>query len=235
MIRACEALSKTALFVGLERSTFQEYCYLTRLKTFAKGEIIAAEGDICLSIGVIEKGRIAIQKYTSGGDFATISLLKPGDYFGEDLIFGSSNVFPFTLEAMSLTEVLFVNKDTLNALLEKSSVVKSNFLRILSDRVLEQNKRIALLSQKSIRQKIAYYLLDLKNEKNRTADQADSVRLPVSKEVVAKLLAMPRPSFSRELILMQKDGLLKVEGRIIHLCNIERLEAEVVEGFTYGT
>ncbi len=234
MIRACEALSKTSLFQGLERSTFQEYCFLTRLRTFAKGEIVAAEGDVCSSIGVIEKGRIAIQKYTSGGEYATIALLKPGDFFGEDLIFGSSNVYTFTLEAMSLSEVLFVNKDTLNALIERSRVVRDNFSRILSDRILEQNKRIALLSQKSIRQKIAYYLLDLRSEKTGAAENGDTVRLPVSKEVVAKLLAMPRPSFSRELILMQKDGLIDYDGRSIRLLDILRLEAEVVEGFLYG-
>ncbi len=230
MIRACEALSKTSLFAGLERATFQEYCFLTRLKTFAKGEIVAAEGDLCSSIGIIEKGRIATQKYTSGGDFATISLLKPGDFFGEDLIFGSSNVYTFTLEAMSLAEVLFINKETLSALIEKSPVVKNNFFRILSDRVREQNKRIALLSQKSIRQKIAYYLLELRAEKSGASADGDTVRLPVSKEVIAKLLAMPRPSFSRELILMKRDGMIDYDGRSITLTDIGRLEAEVVEG-----
>jgi CRP-like cAMP-binding protein len=233
MIKACEALSKTLLFAGLERSTFQNYCSLTRVKTFAKGEIIAAEGDICTSIGVIEKGRIAMQKYTSGGDFATITLLKPGEFFGEDLIFGSSNIYTFTLEAMSLSEVLFVNKDTLYALLDKSQVVKDNFLRLLSDRVNSQNRRIALLSQKSIRHKIAFYLLELRSEQTSAGKNADIVNLPVSKEVIAKLLAMPRPSFSRELIQMQKAGLIEVDGREIRLLDVLRLESEVVEGFIY--
>jgi CRP-like cAMP-binding protein len=233
MIKACEALSRTVLFAGLERATFQDYCSLTRLRSFAKGEIIAAEGDVCTSIGVIEKGRIAMQKYTSGGDFATIALLQPGDFFGEDLIFGSSNMYTFTLEAMSVSEVLFVNKETLNALLDRSQVVKNNFLRILSDRVNSQNRRIALLSQKSIRHKIAFYLLDLRGEKGGGSNQGDTVHLPVSKEVIAKLLAMPRPSFSRELMQMQKDGLLEVSGREIRLKDIERLESEIVEKYQY--
>lgn len=233
MIKACEALSRTVLFAGLERSTFQNYCSLTRVKTFSKGEIVAAEGDICTSIGVIEKGRIAIQKYTSGGDFATIALLKPGEFFGEDLIFGSSNVYTFTLEAMSLSEVLFVNKETLYALLDKSQVVKDNFLKLLSDRVNSQNRRIALLSQKSIRHKIAFYLLELRAEQTSGGKNINTVHLPVSKEVIAKLLAMPRPSFSRELIQMQKAGLIEVDGREIRLLDVLRLESEVVEGFIY--
>ena len=233
MIKACEALGKTSLFAGLERTTFQNYCALTRVRSFAKGEIVVAEGDLCSSIGVIEKGRIAMQKYTTSGDFATISLLKSGDFFGEDLIFGTQNYYAFTFEAMSATEVLFVNKDVLSALMNQSSIVKANFLRILSDRVSTQNKRIALLAQKSIRHKIAFYLMELKTEQESTGQDIDSVRLPVSKEVIAKLLAMPRPSFSRELIHMQKDGLIEVSGRDIKLLDIVRLESEIVEGFKY--
>lgn len=232
-VRVCDALSKTALFEGLERSTFQNYCGLTRVKKYKKGEIVCSEGELCMNIGVIQKGQIAMQKYTSEGDFATIALLKPGDYFGDDLVFGSINTYHFTFEAMEPSEVLYVGKDTLNALFDHSSVVKNNFLRLLSDRVNKQNKRIALLSQKSIRHKIAFYLLDLRFELEVKGHKSNVIRLPLSKEVIAKLLAMPRPSFSRELINMQNQGLIKVCGRDIELLDISRLESEVVEGYNY--
>ena len=103
---------------------------------------------------------------------------------------------------MTQSEVLFVSKETLRALLDKSPVILNNFLRILSDRVNVQNSRIALLSQKSLRHKIAFYLLELRSEQHPGAVGSVTVSLPVSKEVIAKLLAMPRPSFSRELIAM---------------------------------
>jgi len=52
--------------------------------------------------------------------------------------------------------------------------------------------------------------------------------------VVAKLLAMPRPSFSRELIAMEGDRLIEVQGRNIRLLDVPTLENDVVEGFQYG-
>ncbi len=234
MIKPCDALAKTSLFSGLDRVTFHHYCSVTKVRSFARGEIVAAEGDLCNSIGVIEQGQIAMQKYTSSGDFATIGLLGPGEFFGEDLIFGSSNVFTFTLEAMSQTEVLFVNKDILSSLMDKSPVILNNFLQILSDRVTTQNSRIALLSQKSLRHKIAFYLLELRTEQHPGSSGSVTVQLPVSKEVVAKLLAMPRPSFSRELIAMENDGILEVNGRSIRLVDVSSLENDVVEGFLLG-
>ena len=51
-----------------------------------------------------------------------------------------------------------------------------------------------------------------------------AVELPSSKEVIARLLAMPRPSFSRELISMEQDGLIRVSGRVIWLLDIHGLE-----------
>ncbi len=233
MIKKCDALSRTLLFAGLDRGTFQNYCSLTKAKTFSRSELLAAEGDVCTSIGVIEQGQVALQKYTSSGDFSTIALLGPGDFFGEDLIFGSSNIYTFTIEAMTQSEVLFVSKETLRSLLDRSPVVLNNFLRILSDRITTQNSRIALLSQKSLRHKIAFYLLELKNSQPQTDSQTVKVSLPVSKEVVAKLLAMPRPSFSRELIAMEADGLIEVNGRSIRLLDVATLENDVVEGFQF--
>jgi len=234
VIKPCDALSKTSLFSGLDRATFHHYCSVTKVRSFSRGEIVAAEGDICGSIGVVEQGQIAMQKYTSSGDFATIGLLGPGDFFGEDLIFGSNNDYTFTLEAMTQSEVLFVSKETLRSLLDKSPVILNNFLQMLSDRVNEQNGRIALLSQKSLRHKISFYLLELRTEQHPGSVGSVTVQLPVSKEVIAKLLAMPRPSFSRELIAMEKDGLLEVNGRNIRLVDVSVLENDVVEGFQYG-
>ncbi len=236
LIKPCDVLAQTSLFAGLDRETFHHYCAITKVRTFARGEIIEDENDVCSSIGVIEEGQIAMQKYTSSGDFATIGLLGPGDFFGEDLIFGSFNDYPFTLEAMTQGVVLFISRETLLALMDKSPVILNNFLRILSDRVTGQNRRIALLSQKSLRHKIAFYLLELRNEQHPDTHDGNSnkVELPVSKEVIAKLLAMPRPSFSRELISMEKDGLLRVFGRTIELLDLSKLENDVIEGFSYN-
>lgn len=240
------------LFAGVDVNDFKDFFTRTRTRSYDKGEIIASEGKNCTSIGIITQGQVAVQKISGSGEFATIALLTTGDFFGEDMLYSSSSVFTTTLEAMSSCEVHFVSKDIMNALMIQSPVVKDNFLRILSDRLKAQNRRIELLSQKTLREKIAYYLIDLFNQQNGNKVDVESdscqgcdyygtvsckypsasrkVVLPVSKEVVAKFLAMPRPSFSRELIAMEKDGLIKVDGRVITLCDVSKLETEIVEG-----
>lgn len=240
MKKICETLSNTVLFDGLGHDAFHQYCTKTSIRLVWKGEVIANEGDACPGIGIIVDGQVAMQKYTSSGDFATIELLSSGDIFGEHLIFGTHKAYMNTIEAVTNAKIIFISREMLTSMLQQSPQVMQNFLTVLSDRVLSQNRRISLLSQKSLRQKISNYLLELLREQReaeaaeamppqRTLVSTQAVELPVSKEVVARLLAMPRPSFSRELIAMERDGLIRVSGRVIWLLDIDGLERGMIE------
>lgn len=232
-------MAATPLFAGLDHDLYHEYCINTPIHTFWKGQLIVMEGDLCKGIGIVIEGRIARQKYTPSGEFTTLELLGEGSVFGEDLIFSTHKHFSYSLEALTHVKAVQVSRENILSLISKSPRLLLNYLALLSDRSLEQDRRIHLLSQKTLRLKISGYLLALLEEKlNRegkmlreamAGSAAMSVELPVSKEVVARLLAMPRPSFSRELISMEKDGLVRVDGRIVWLEDIQGLACGLYE------
>lgn len=241
MKKLCDVISETILFKGLEHDVFSQYCGKTSIRIAWKGEIIENEGDICDGIGVLLQGKLALQKYTSSGDFATLGLMEEGEMYGEDLLFGTINQFSTTIEAVTNSKILYIPKSVLLPLLQKNYFLNQNFIRILSDKVCSQNDRISLLSQKTLRQKIAFYLLDTYKRQKKDYDFASiksnsqinelEVELPVSKEVISRLLAMPRPSFSRELINMERDGFIKVNGRNITIIDLKELEDGALEGY----
>ena len=241
MKKLCDVLSDTPLFSGLTHELFHSYCNKTTIRLVWKGEVLFNEGDPCTGIGMIMEGQLAMQKYSSSGDFATIELLGPGDIFGEYMIFGTRKNYTVTIEAVTNSKIIFITREMLMSILSQRPGVMNNFLTILSDRIKAQNRRISLLSQKSLRQKIANYLLELLRDQLekegespktiRKTVSTQAVELPVSKEVVSRLLAMPRPSFSRELISMERDGLIRVSGRVIWLLDLDGLEKGVIEGF----
>ena len=100
--------------------------------------------------------------------------------------------------------------------------IKERFYLVILKRIESQDLSIMILSQKTVRQKISYYLLSLSREQ-----KSEQVALPVSKEVIAKLLAIPRQSFSRELSRMESEGRIKVEGRTIGIIDLPSLEREI--------
>ncbi len=238
MKKICDFLGMTSLFGSLDQSVYHAFCYNTNMKTYWKGEVIVNEGDPCTGIGIVVEGQLARQKYSASGEFSTLELLGPGDIFGATLIFSSRKKFPFTLEAVSHCKIVKMTRDVLLSMISKNPQLLLNYMQMLSDRSSEQDKRINLLSQKTLRLKIGHYLLQLLEEQlyehEISLEQAllypttYAVELPVSKEVVSRLLAMPRPSFSRELISMEKDGLLRVSGRVIWLLDIRGLATEII-------
>lgn len=242
MRKVCEELANTALFRGLNHDFFEPFCLMTSIRLVWKGEVLIHEGDVCGYVGIVVEGQLAMQRYTGSGEAFTLGLLGPGDIIGSDLVFGTDHISPTTIEAVSNSKVIVLANDLLKQMIQASQGVEMNFIQVLSDRIRQQHKRISLLSQKSLRQKIAYYLLDLDAEARRQqpparaglrrAPESIQVRLPASKEVVSRLLAMPRPSFSRELINMERDNLIRVSGRTIHILDPERLERDVLENLT---
>jgi CRP-like cAMP-binding protein len=242
MRKVCDELAETALFRGIRHDFFEPYCIMSTIRLVWKGEILINEGDICNYVGVVSEGQLAMQKYTGSGEAFTLGLLGPGDVIGSDMVFGSDHISPTTIEAVSNSKIIILSNDLLMRMMQARQGVEMNFIQVLSDRIRSQNKRISLLSQKSLRQKIAYYLLDIDGDERRRrasggipAKRSSGpvlVRLPASKEVVSRLLAMPRPSFSRELINMEKDGLIHVNGRSIQILSPERLERDVLENLT---
>lgn len=239
MKKICEAMAATPLFAGMEHDAYHQHCRDANLRLHGKGQLIAMEGTICQGIGVIIEGQAARQKYTPTGEYTTLNLLSPGTIFGEDLIFSSHRHYPYSLEALTLVKTVQISREDILALISTSPRLLLNYMAYLSDRGTEQDQRIHLLSQKTLRLKIAGYLLSLLEEQlemeNKTLRQAlevpttSSVLLPISKEVVSRLLAMPRPSFSRELISMEKDGLIRVSGRNIWLMDIRGIACGLYE------
>lgn len=239
MKKVCELLARTPLFAGLDHDLYHDCCQQTPIKTYWKGEVIINEGDLCTGVGVVVEGQVARQKYSASGEYTTLNLLGPECTFGEDLMFSTSKEYPYTLEAVVPCKVVFISRENLLAMISQSPHLLLNYLRLLSDRTRELDRRIDLLSQKPLRLKICSYLLHLLRQElekeGRTLEEAlaapttYAVELPVSKEVVARLLAMPRPSFSRELISMEKDELIRVNGRVIWLVDIRGLACGLVE------
>lgn len=235
MKKIIAALRKSKLFSGLNEKQLEEYINHMNERVLWKGEILVNEGDRVEGLYVVAEGTLAMQKYSIDGDYVTLKLLEPGDCMGQEFFYGTRNRYTYSVEAVNNVVVIYIPRDLMLRFLHDNDGMRTNFLKYISDAVDEQYTRIDILSQRNLRMKITRYLLHLhdKSEENtdylygdlqrRSTNVTAFVELPVSKEVTAKLLAMPRPSFSRELVRMEKEGLIRVNGRIIWLLDMRSL------------
>jgi CRP-like cAMP-binding protein len=94
-----------------------------------------------------------------------------------------------------------------------------NVLNILSDKALAMNRHLKHLSARNIRGKISSYLMEEYRDKGNTI-----FNIPMKRNELADYLNIPRPSLSREMSMMKKDGLLDYRGAWIEIKDIIALE-----------
>ena len=217
-------IKKNQLFIGLSDETIKNVLKEIKyyIKTYSKGEIIANEDDECRSLSLVLDGTVEIQRLYSNGKYIVLSRIFEGDVFGEALVFSKSKTYPATVIALSECKVLFINKSDVLKICSNEEKILENFVSLLSDKVFILNSKIKSISFKSIRQKVINYIL---NEVKKQKD--NSIILKNTKEEIAALLGIPRPSLSRELINLRDMNYIEFNRKKITILDIESLEEEL--------
>ncbi len=169
---------------------------------YPKNYTIAFEGDQCDKIGIIAEGKVQLIHYTHDGDEIILGELKQYDVFGDFLIHAKDSVYPGNLTAIEETEIIYINKEQLDDFLATSSEFRSEYLSNLCRKASEMNTINKILHQSSLEKKIVLWL-----ENALLTAKSDKVKIE-SKESLAKRLNVRRPSLSRTLGKMKKEGIL---------------------------
>lgn len=174
------------------------------IRDYPNNYTFAMESDASKSIGIVLEGRVLIKASTLGGSNFTLNCIDEGQIFGDILIFSEEHKsFPGTLVTQGKTKIALIPNKVFKKFLFNDNDLLKNFLRIMSDKSYSLNYKSRLLSQDSVRDKILFYLFHQKRiQKSRI------ITLNMTKEELANQLFVQRPSLSRELGRMKKDGLI---------------------------
>ena len=191
--------------------------------SYSKDQCAIRRGERIGSIGILLSGEMLGQTVTAQGALTTVSHMLPGAVFG-DVLSGSSGVSPVTVTAQQESSVLWL--ELAHVLSPEGGVqqLKTLFLRNLietiSDKYFALSARVELLCERSLRSRIARYLLVL-----RQKNGSDSFLLPhAGRAQLADYLACERSALCRELSRMQHEGLLMLHKRQVQLLDIAALE-----------
>lgn len=173
------------------------------IKSYSKNEVLYHEGDEIDSVGIVLEGLLDISSSTIDGFSFEIHQVNEGDMFGDNLIILGKHTLLGKIEAIRESKVLFISSEDFKKCLLNNNEFLKEYLKITALRNVDNQYRIKLLSQPSIREKILFYL---KEEIRK--NHSKIVKLSITKEKLAELLSTNRPSLSRELMRMKKDGLI---------------------------
>jgi len=217
-------LQTTHFFQGITDEEMPQIiaCLAPTVRSFQKEETVIEIDEQLPGIGIVLAGELTISKMTFSGDCVRMEQLLPADTFGGVAVFVGSSKAPATIVASMPSTVLFISV----AHLTGEVVTKcpgyhkliTNTLQLLAKKAFFLNKKIDLLIIKSMRGKIAAFLMNLYKETG-----SRELQLPFNRNGFAEYLHVSRPSLSRELGELQKEGVIAYEKNRVVLLDIETL------------
>ncbi|MCB2293578.1 Crp/Fnr family transcriptional regulator [Clostridium algoriphilum] len=220
MLNYIPLLKKVDLFKGL---TFTDLDYLFtkdlyEIKNYKKNFMIYLQNEKCTTFDIILKGTIVVQGIDSKGNVLTISDFTIGDVIGGNLLFSHKNFYPMTIIAKTDAIILHIKKDLTLKLCQVDINFLNNFLQSISDKTLILTDKIKALSMKTIRQCIIDFLIY-----ESYSQSSKTVKLEFTKKELAEKFGIQRPSLSRELNKMRRDGLIEYNAHSITIIDMESL------------
>lgn len=178
---------------------------------YGKGDIICHEGQKCESVGFIASGSLELVHYNQEGDRMTLATLSTHELFGDFLIHADRPEYPGYIVAKEQTAVFYLNKDQVETLLESNRKFRTFYLKYLSKKALDFSLENKMLRLKSLRERIIFYV-------QMHSESSLPTRVYIeSKASLAQKLNVRRPSLSRELAQMKKEGLIDYDRKGITL------------------
>lgn len=185
--------------------------YNIQNRIYNKGKTVHDQNVVCSGIDVILSGKLVAYSLTSHGSETTVFEFNSGSVVGANLLFGDNNKYPLNIYSTEETSLIYIPKSAVDTLL-KEQLFAIEFIKILSSNSQGLNRKIAIYTQKSLRENLTNYLSAQANIQN-----SKTIYLPISKKQLADHLGVQRPSLFRELKNMKDEGLIEINNRIITL------------------
>jgi CRP-like cAMP-binding protein len=214
-------LMRVPLFNGLEGSEIARLARGTREVKTARGDILFHKGDTPTGFHLVVYGQIKLAFTSPQGSEKVVDIVGQGQTFGEAVMFME---MPFMVYAQALTDSLLLHIPKTGILEELDADPKFGRKMIagLSMRLHHLMMDVESYSLCSGRQRIIGYLL---RETPDDGENAIVVTLPTNKGVIASRLNLTQEHFSRILHELSEKGLIVVEGRKIHIADVDQLRS----------
>lgn len=230
LIDMVKVLAGSPLFANIAADALAAMlvCLQPRVGTYGKNKYITVEGEPFTGLGIMLSGEAAVIKENVAGARTILTTLQAGDMFGEMIAFSSQQTWPASVFTQSECTAVFLPPQKItgacaHACAGHQQMIK-NMLRLVSERALLLNRKVEYLTIKSLRAKIATYLLEQYKRTGQT-----TFLLPLKRSDLADFLNASRTALSRELGRMRDAGLLDFYRSSVKLKDIAGLKKCLIQ------
>lgn len=214
-------LQKTELFTDLSPDIIQrEIIPHGHFQEYQKGQFLIAPQQKVEKFGILLSGKVHILHIFADGSQSLMSDVTTGEIVGADLVCTRSQISPYHAMAAATTQLFYLpililtRPGILNETVRLSCL--GHMLTLISNENMKKEYRLAILSQKGLRERILTYL---RMQAARRGE--DTFAISFSREELAAFLCVNRSALSHELSVMQQEGLIRFHKNEFTVCRRE--------------
>ncbi|HTN68973.1 MAG TPA: Crp/Fnr family transcriptional regulator [Dysgonamonadaceae bacterium] len=186
------------------------------IKNFDKDEWIISQDTEFSALHIVIEGEIETVMMDEKGDFMHIEYLKAPLPIATGFLFTDNNKSPVTAIAKKECKVIRIPRENLFLLMKEHDAFMFAVLNSISNKLQFLSEKIRLTSLRTIKAKLAYYLLKESNGES-------SFRLKSSKQAIANLLGVSRPALANVMKQLHDEDVIHMERRKIKILNRQAL------------
>jgi len=205
-------LKAVPLFAGLPDEQLRMLVPAVTRRSAPRASTIMAAGDQIDSLYIVISGRLKVMMGDSEGKEVILSLIGPGEFFGEMGLIDDS---PRSASVVTIEpcELLSISKRDFKKCLAENVEMSMAVMRGLVHRLREADRKIGSLALLDVYGRVARLLLDMSEDVN--GQRTVTKRLP--KQDIAKMIGASREMVSRVMKDLQMGGYIEVRGSTIVL------------------
>jgi len=192
------------------------------IKNYPKNEIVFRQGDVCDALYILIDGSVKTEMITENGNLLGIEMIKAPRPLAPAFLFSDNNRFPVDITTLEAAEILRIPKDEVMRLMTSQPDFMKQFLIHNANRTQFLTNRLQLLSMKTIKGKLAHFLLENSTEEGR------SFEINRNQTELADFFGVARPSLARSLSEMVQDGLISIRKKEYCILNYKGLRELLV-------
>lgn len=208
----------TPLFAGIrpEERESMLHCTGYYVSQYQKGQPVALEQEHIRHIGIVLEGAVDMIKEDIWGNKTILARIGKDDLFGETFACGSDSLSVVSFVVSKDAKVLFMPfckaMHTCSNGCEFHQKLTDNMVQIIADKNRDLLRKIEVISQKTLRDKILAYLsMQAQQQKSRYFE------IPLGRMELAEYLCADRTALARELGKMKNDGLIDYDKNMFRI------------------
>lgn len=218
----CEMVGKS-IFCQLEKESLHEVSTHKHISFHKKGEVLFAEGSQPEGLYCVHSGKVKLSSLSEQGKNSILSIVAGGGLIGHKSLF-TNNPYPATATMLEDGEVCFLDKKFFFDFLKREPTVSMELIVRLSKEIGAKNQSITGLTQKTVRARLAAYLLDaVANFGKKRADGVE-ITVKLSREELASIVGTATETLIRLISEFKDEGYIKQDGKTIIVLELNKLK-----------